>query len=146
MTYQTLNLDFNIPSDLDSGKELKYLKDQGYVMVRVYFYLLTLWLLRGPIPRTKWYRVICDEAQFIRNRSTQCSVALAMLWAKYRWPHGGTDHEHLVRSFRALVGKMQTGDCRAESRHLRISTFRPFPSLEVRSHNLSHGRPETDLA
>ncbi|KAI0640983.1 SNF2 family N-terminal domain-containing protein [Trametes meyenii] len=72
-TYQTLNLDFSIPNDLDSDDELQYLRDHG-----------------GPLSRTRWYRVILDEAQFIRNRGTRASKAVAMLRSKYRWCLTGT--------------------------------------------------------
>ncbi|RPD76809.1 hypothetical protein L226DRAFT_459891 [Lentinus tigrinus ALCF2SS1-7] len=72
-TYHTLNLDFGIPNDIESGDELDYIKEHG-----------------GPMSQTKWYRVVLDEAQFVRNRSTRCSKAVAMLRAKYRWCLTGT--------------------------------------------------------
>ena len=40
--------------------------------------------------RVKWFRVVLDEAQFIRNRSTRCSKAVAMIRSKYRWCLTGT--------------------------------------------------------
>ncbi|KAI0669018.1 SNF2 family N-terminal domain-containing protein [Trametes maxima] len=72
-TYQTLNLDFSIPNDLDGDEELQYLRNHG-----------------GPLSRTRWHRVILDEAQFIRNRGTRASKAVAMLRSKYRWCLTGT--------------------------------------------------------
>lgn len=38
----------------------------------------------------KWYRVIVDEAQFIRNRNTKASKALAAVRTKLRWCLTGT--------------------------------------------------------
>ncbi|KAI0351250.1 hypothetical protein OH77DRAFT_1430072 [Trametes cingulata] len=73
-TYQTLNLDFSIPNDLDgSDEEMNWIREHG-----------------GPLSRMRWYRVILDEAQFIRNRGTRSSKAVAMLRAKYRWCLTGT--------------------------------------------------------
>ena len=45
---------------------------------------------RGPLIRTKWFRVVLDEAQFVRNRGTRSSKAVAMLRSKYRWAVTGT--------------------------------------------------------
>ncbi|KAI0363945.1 hypothetical protein BV20DRAFT_975060 [Pilatotrama ljubarskyi] len=73
-TYQTLNLDFSIPNDIEgSDEEMDWLRDHG-----------------GPLSRMRWYRVVLDEAQFIRNRGTRSSKAVAMLRAKYRWCLTGT--------------------------------------------------------
>lgn len=44
----------------------------------------------GVLSRMKWYRVVTDESQFIRNRRTRASKAVAMLRAKYRWCLTGT--------------------------------------------------------
>ncbi|KAI0070881.1 hypothetical protein K474DRAFT_1737680 [Panus rudis PR-1116 ss-1] len=72
-TYHTLNQDFAIPSNVDPEDELEWVWNKG-----------------GPMARAKWYRVIADEAQFIRNRATRSSKAAAMLRAKYRWCLTGT--------------------------------------------------------
>lgn len=45
---------------------------------------------RGPLSKTKWYRIILDEAQIIRNRNAQSSIASAMLDSTYRWLLTGT--------------------------------------------------------
>ncbi|KAG8982678.1 hypothetical protein FRB90_006633, partial [Tulasnella sp. 427] len=45
---------------------------------------------RGPLSNMKWYRIILDEAQIIRNRSSQSSIACAMLDSTYRWLLTGT--------------------------------------------------------
>ncbi|KAG0693266.1 SNF2 family N-terminal domain-containing protein [Suillus ampliporus] len=50
-TYQTLSMELAIPKDVEDGEELAYLERHG-----------------GVLGRMRWYRVILDEAQFIRNR------------------------------------------------------------------------------
>ncbi|KAI0742470.1 SNF2 family N-terminal domain-containing protein [Daedaleopsis nitida] len=97
-TYHTLNLDFNIPHDVDSCEELDWLKENG-----------------GPMSQTKWFRVILDEAQFVRNRSTRCSKAVAMLRSKYRWCLTGTP---ITNTLADLYG------------FLRFGKFRPFNDWE----------------
>ncbi|KAI9435461.1 SNF2 family N-terminal domain-containing protein [Lactarius indigo] len=44
----------------------------------------------GLLARMKWHRVVLDEAQFIRNRTTRASKVVAQLRAKYRWMLTGT--------------------------------------------------------
>lgn len=71
-TYQTLNTDFVIPSDVELDDERQWLLDNGFV------HLLKIGTLHatntdftarsGLLARIKWYRVVLDEAQFIRNR------------------------------------------------------------------------------
>ncbi|KAG8896479.1 hypothetical protein FRC01_011756, partial [Tulasnella sp. 417] len=45
---------------------------------------------RGPLSKNKWHRIILDEAQIIRNRNAQSSIASAMLDSTYRWLLTGT--------------------------------------------------------
>ena len=44
----------------------------------------------GALHRIKWYRVILDEAQSIKNYESQTSKACRALSAKYRWAISGT--------------------------------------------------------
>jgi SNF2 family DNA or RNA helicase len=44
----------------------------------------------GPLFKMRWYRVVLDEAHFIRNKSTQASKAVWDLDALYRWSLTGT--------------------------------------------------------
>jgi SNF2 family DNA or RNA helicase len=39
---------------------------------------------------TKWYRIILDEAQVIKNRNTQTAKGVWILHSKYRWSLSGT--------------------------------------------------------
>ncbi|KAH7105900.1 SNF2 family N-terminal domain-containing protein [Auriculariales sp. MPI-PUGE-AT-0066] len=44
----------------------------------------------GPLAKTKWWRVILDEAQFVRNRNTVSSINVAALDSMHRWVLSGT--------------------------------------------------------
>lgn len=44
----------------------------------------------GPCFKMRWFRVVLDEAHFIRNKATQASKACAELDAVYRWSLTGT--------------------------------------------------------
>ncbi|KAF8310104.1 hypothetical protein DL93DRAFT_1677223 [Clavulina sp. PMI_390] len=44
----------------------------------------------GPLASNEWHRIILDEAQQIRTRSTRTSICMALLQAKYRWCLTGT--------------------------------------------------------
>ncbi|OCH85007.1 hypothetical protein OBBRIDRAFT_345483 [Obba rivulosa] len=72
-TYQTLVQESWTPKDLGSDEESEWLINNG-----------------GLLTHMKWYRVILDEAQFIRNRKTGASKAVALLRTKYRWCLTGT--------------------------------------------------------
>lgn len=93
-TYHTLNSDFAMPDDVESGGELQWLLDNG-----------------GLLARMRWYRVILDESQFIRNRATRSSKAVAMLRAKYRWCLTGTP---ITNTLADIYG------------YLRFGRFRPW--------------------
>ncbi|KIK57545.1 hypothetical protein GYMLUDRAFT_203637 [Collybiopsis luxurians FD-317 M1] len=72
-TYQTLNGDFDIPKDLPTEEEADWLSKNG-----------------GILARTRFFRAVADEAQFIRNRATRSSISLAHVQATYRWMLTGT--------------------------------------------------------
>ncbi|KAJ1306287.1 hypothetical protein OPQ81_010989 [Rhizoctonia solani] len=57
----------------------------------------------GPLALTKWYRVIIDEAQNIRNRSTRSSRVMAMLDSEYRWALTGTPVTNTLADLYGLV-------------------------------------------
>ncbi|KAJ7325554.1 SNF2 family DNA-dependent ATPase [Mycena albidolilacea] len=94
-TYQTLSLDFHVPKDtVDVGDEAQYLAKHG-----------------GPLARSRFYRVIADEAQYIRNRSTKASLSLAHVRAKLRWMLTGTPVTNTLADIYGL---------------LRFGRFRPW--------------------
>ncbi|KAF9074434.1 SNF2 family N-terminal domain-containing protein [Rhodocollybia butyracea] len=79
-TYQTLNGDFNIPKDIEPEEEADWLAKNGQVCFKTI----------GVLARTKFFRAVADEAQFIRNRGTRSSLSLAHVKATYRWMLTGT--------------------------------------------------------
>ncbi|ESK86005.1 snf2 family dna-dependent atpase [Moniliophthora roreri MCA 2997] len=93
-TYQTLVLDFNLSNDVEDGREAAWLAQNG-----------------GVLARTKFFRVVADEAQFIRNRATRTSQSVALVRAKYRWMLTGTP---VTNSLADIYGL------------LRFGRFRPF--------------------
>ncbi|KAK0483680.1 SNF2 family DNA-dependent ATPase [Armillaria novae-zelandiae] len=93
-TYQTLNGDFATPKDVDPTEEAEWLSENG-----------------GILAQKRFYRVIADEAQYIRNRSTRSSISLAHVQAKYRWMLTGTPVTNTLADIYGL---------------LRFGRFRPW--------------------
>lgn len=75
-TYQTLNTDFAIPKDVDTTEELEWLEENGCVSPPMTLLTTHLCRFSGLLARMKFYRVICDEAQYIRNRNTLFVISL----------------------------------------------------------------------
>ncbi|KAG1740604.1 SNF2 family N-terminal domain-containing protein [Suillus lakei] len=97
-TYQTLSMELAIPKDIEEGEELAYLEDHG-----------------GVLGRMRWYRVILDEAQFIRNRGTHASRSVALLRSTYRWMLTGTPVTNTLADIYGLI---------------RFGRFRPWNDWE----------------
>ncbi|KAJ7468732.1 SNF2 family DNA-dependent ATPase [Mycena latifolia] len=93
-TYQTLSIDFHIPKDVDTTEEAAWLAKHG-----------------GVLARSRFYRAVTDEAQYIRNRSTKASISLAHVRAKYRWMLTGTPVTNTLADIYGL---------------LRFGRFRPW--------------------
>lgn len=51
----------------------------------------------------KWYRIVLDEAQYIKNKSTLTSKACAALESKYRWCLTGTPMQNSVFDLFSLL-------------------------------------------
>lgn len=66
-------------------------------------------------PRTQWYRVILDEAQWIKNKNTRSAIAAYALDSEYRWCLTGTPMQNNLGELHSLI------------KFLRI---RPFNSTE----------------
>lgn len=64
--------------------------------------------------KSKWYRVILDEAQWIKNKSTKAAVAACYLQAEYRWCLTGTPMQNSVDELYSLI------------RFLRIAPYNSF--------------------
>ncbi|KAG1750363.1 SNF2 family N-terminal domain-containing protein [Suillus paluster] len=97
-TYQTLSMELAIPKHIEDGEELAYLEQYG-----------------GVLGRMRWYRVILDEAQFIRNRGTLASRSVALLRSTYRWMLTGTPVTNTLADIYGLI---------------RFGRFRPWNDWE----------------
>lgn len=51
---------------------------------------------KGPLHRIFWYRVVLDEAQAIKGRTSRTSVACRALSARHRWAISGTPIQNCV--------------------------------------------------
>ncbi|KAF8176997.1 SNF2 family DNA-dependent ATPase [Pholiota molesta] len=94
VSYQTLCQDFNVPKGTPPEEEPYWIEEHG-----------------GLLSKAKFYRVVADEAQFIRNRSTRSSISLALIKSKYRWMLTGTPVTNTLADIYGL---------------LRFGRFRPW--------------------
>ncbi|KAH9958710.1 SNF2 family N-terminal domain-containing protein [Russula dissimulans] len=86
-TYQTLCLDFVIKDPyVTADDEAQWLIEYG-----------------GLLARMKWYRVVLDEAQFIRNRASRASKVVAQLRTKFRWMLTGTPVTNALTDLYGLI-------------------------------------------
>ncbi|CAE6440516.1 unnamed protein product [Rhizoctonia solani] len=74
----------------------------------------------GPLAATKWYRVVIDEAQNIRNRSTRSSRVMSMLDSEYRWALTGTPVTNTLADLYGLL------------RFLHFAPFNDWPEFNER--------------
>ncbi|KAG7087376.1 hypothetical protein E1B28_013349 [Marasmius oreades] len=88
-TYQTLCMDFGLPKNVEDGMEEEWLAQHG-----------------GVLARTKFYRVVADEAQYIRNRATRASITMTLVKAKHRWMLTGTP---VTNSLADIYGLLRFG-------------------------------------
>ncbi|KAF8153937.1 SNF2 family DNA-dependent ATPase [Crassisporium funariophilum] len=91
-SYQTFCQDFPVPPKDED--EAEWLDEHG-----------------GMLSRVKFYRVVADEAQFIRNRATRSSISLAHVKSRYRWMLTGTPVTNTLADIYGL---------------LRFGRFRPW--------------------
>ncbi|KAG0099620.1 hypothetical protein BGZ93_006730 [Podila epicladia] len=57
----------------------------------------------GPLFKARFYRVILDEAQVIKNRDTKASIGCSALSAKYRWCLTGTPIQNNITELYSLM-------------------------------------------
>ncbi|KAH7335005.1 SNF2 family N-terminal domain-containing protein [Rhizoctonia solani] len=84
----------------------------------------------GPLALTKWYRVVIDEAQNIRNRSTRSSRVMAMLDSEYRWALTGTPVTNTLADLYGLV------------RYLHFAPFNDWPEFNERIAKVQKNNPK----
>ena len=53
--------------------------------------------------RSKWYRVVLDEAQWIKNKAAKASTAAGQLQATYRWCLTGTPMQNTIDELYSLI-------------------------------------------
>ncbi|KND01339.1 uncharacterized protein SPPG_03151 [Spizellomyces punctatus DAOM BR117] len=88
----------------------------------------------GPLYRVKWFRVVLDEAQTIKNKSTRSAIGCCALQAERRFCLTGTPLQNNVDEFYSL---------------LKFLRFKPFDEYSVFksqiSEPLSRGRSKVGL-
>ncbi|KIM66386.1 hypothetical protein SCLCIDRAFT_1151111, partial [Scleroderma citrinum Foug A] len=86
-TYQTLSTELSIPTDVGEGEELHGSSTMGL----------------GVLSRVKWYRIVLDEAHFIRNRGTVASCSVALLCAHHHCMLTGTPVTNTLANIYGLI-------------------------------------------
>ena len=54
---------------------------------------------KGALHRMKWYRIVLDEAQAIKNHESKTSEAAWRLRGKFRWALSGTPVQNSLTEF-----------------------------------------------
>ncbi|KAI9098717.1 SNF2 family N-terminal domain-containing protein [Phlyctochytrium arcticum] len=76
----------------------------------------------GPLFKFRWFRVVLDEAQTIKNKSTKASVGASALQTERRWCLTGTPLQNNVDEFYSL---------------LRFLRFHPFDDYPTYKHQIT---------
>ncbi|EJD48096.1 hypothetical protein AURDEDRAFT_113300 [Auricularia subglabra TFB-10046 SS5] len=94
----------------------------------------------GPLAKTRWWRVVLDEAQFIRNRLTVASINTASLEARHRWCLTGTPVTNTLTDLYPLI------------RFAKLSPWNAFEDfnsyigkVQVRNPNVASNRAQAIL-
>lgn len=74
-------------------------------------------------PTSKWYRVIIDEAQCIKNRNTKSALACCRIDATHRWCMSGTPMMNNVEELHSLLRFLRIRPYSNLDRFNRVSTF-----------------------
>lgn len=72
--------------------------------------------------RTRFHRIILDEAQYVKNRNTKAALGVCRIQAEYRWCLTGTPMQNNVDEFQSL---------------LHFTRIRPYSSWERFSREIS---------
>lgn len=73
---------------------------------------------QAPLFKTSWYRIILDEAHFIKNRFAKTSIACAKLTSRYRWCLSGTPMQNKVEELYPVI------------RFLRLEPYDDWPKFQ----------------
>lgn len=75
-------------------------------------------------PLSKWYRVIIDEAQCIKNRKTKSAMACCTLHSTYRWCMTGTPMMNSVDELQSLLKFLRIAPYSNHEKFQRVSLAR----------------------
>jgi SNF2 family DNA or RNA helicase len=125
-TYHTLNADCRIPESVEETDEIRWVQKHGGVLSRTSWHRFFVSPIMTDNSLTSSYSVVLDEAQFIRNRKTQSSRAVAMLDATYRWCLTGTP---ITNTLADVYGLIRFGKFRP------WNDWREFDKQIVRTHH-----------
>lgn len=82
-------------------------------------------------PKSIFYRVVLDEAQFVKNKNTKMAQAACRLQAEYRWCLSGTPMMNSVDELASLIHFLRIKPYENFKRFSKASPapFRPAPSV-----------------
>ena len=81
---------------------------------------------------SKWYRVILDEAQAIKNKATKTAIGASFIQSQYRWCMSGTPMQNNVTELYSLIHFLRIKPYNEADKFSRDFT-RPLKSTENRS-------------
>ena len=81
---------------------------------------------------SKWYRVILDEAQAIKNKATKTAIGASFIQSEYRWCMSGTPMQNNVTELYSLIHFLRIKPYNEADKFSRDFT-RPLKSTENRS-------------
>ena len=79
--------------------------------------------------RSKFYRVIIDEAQCIKNKSTKAASGCCCIQSTYRWCMSGTPMMNSVSELYSLIRFLKIGPYNDSERFNRVSGAYPYGQL-----------------
>lgn len=80
----------------------------------------------------KWYRVILDEAQAIKNKATKAAIGASLIQSEYRWCMSGTPMQNNVTELYSLIHFLRIKPYNESDKFSRDFT-RPLKSTDNRA-------------
>lgn len=94
------------PERVSQLTDFKKLVAQHDVVITTYTLLYRDFQLLSGVD---WWRLVCDEAQHIKNATTQQSRAIRKIPARHRWALTGTPVENNLEEFRSIMDVVNPG-------------------------------------